>query len=158
MALQLPFLKPKKKEEIPIETPVEQIRKKDPDAARLAEAGFIEPKVEKGIVKDWKGQEEFEKFQHRKVKTDFPDPVRRFRLVLEYPNFNIENTYYWFLTFFNESWGFERMEKAIDTLASSVASSLFGNLQTRLAAQQANASQYLKGVSEMIKGLFQIVA
>jgi len=115
----------------------------DPIAARLKEFGF--------------SQEEFEKFQHRIVSTEFPSPARRFRLVLEYPNFNIEQTYYWFLRYFNETWGFEKMEKVLDTNASSVASSTFGNLQTRLGAQQNQASQYLKGVSEMVKGLFQIV-
>ncbi len=122
---------------------VEKLHPKDEVAQRLAEFGFF--------------QEKFEKFQHRIVPTDFPSPANRYRLVLEYPNFNIEQTYYWFLRFYNESFGFERMEKIIDTLAASAASSNFGNLQTRLAAQQAQASQYLKGVSDMIKGLFQIV-
>lgn len=155
MAIQLPFMKKKEKEKTLDELKAEfqhaehdykeKIGKveKDPDAARLKLFGFT--------------QEKFEKFQHRVVATEFPDPVRRFRLVLEYPNFNVEQTYYWFLRFMSETWGFEKVEKVIDTMAQSVSSSMFGNMQTRLGAQQAQASQYLKGVSDMIKGLFQIV-
>lgn len=171
MALQLPFIKKEEKKtpkqikqainklQSELKSEFDKIKKADPIAGRLHEFGFAEPvynKKSKEVV-GWEGQESFEKFQHRVVKTDFPDPARRFRLVLEYANFNIENTYYWFLTFFNEMWGFEKVEKIIDTLASSVASSNFANLQTRLSAQQAQASQYLKGISEMVKGLFQIV-
>ncbi len=102
-------------------------------------------------------QEVFEKFQHRVVPTEFPAPARRFRLVMEDPAHNIEGMYYWFIKFLNETWGFEEMIKIIDTNASSVSSSTFGNLQSRLSAQQNMASQYLKGISEMVKGLFQIV-
>jgi len=171
MALQLPFIKKEEKKtpeqikkeikllQSELKSDFDKIKKGDPIAGRLHEFGFASPIIDKKSKKivGFTGQESFEKYQHRVVKTDFPDPARRFRLVLEYANFNIENTYYWFLTFFNEMWGFERVEKIIDTLASSVSSSNFANLQTRLAAQQAQASQYLKGISEMVKGLFQIV-
>lgn len=155
MAIQLPFLKKKEKEKTLDELKshyqhAEQEYKskigetvKNTDEARLQFFGFK--------------QEKFEKFQHRVVPTEFPDPVRRFRLALEYPNFNVEQTYYWFLRFLSETWGFEKQEKVIDTMAQSVSSSMFGNMQSRIGAQQAQASQYLKGVSEMIKGLFQIV-
>ncbi len=156
MALSLPFLKKKEKKEKSVEELRNEFEKaktqfhtkvhteiKDPIAARLKEFGF--------------SQETFEKFQHRHVPTEFPNPARRFRLVLEYPNFNIEQTYYWFLRYLGETWGFERVEKVIDTMAQSVSSSMFGNMQTRIGAQQAQASQYLKGVSDMVKGLFQIV-
>ncbi len=127
------------------------------DAKRLYEYGFLTPVIVKGKVASEKGQEKFEKFQHNVVPTEFPSPKRRFRLVLEYPNFNVEQTYYWFLRFFSETWGFNKVEKIIDTMAQSVSSSTFGNMQTRIGAQQAQASQYLKGISDMIKGLFQIV-
>ena len=115
----------------------------DPVAGRLKFYGF--------------DQEKFEKFQHRIVPTEFPSPARRFRIVMDDANHNIESSYYWFIKYLNETWGFEQMIKIIDTNASSVASSTFGNLQSRLSAQQNMASQYLKGISEMIKGLFQIV-
>ncbi len=140
------------KEKIKAET------KGDKILERLHEFGFAHAsRDKKGNVTGWSGQEEFEKVQHRFVKTEFPEPNRRFRLVLEYPSFNVENTYYWFLRYYNETWGFDNVKKVIDTNAASVASSSFGNLQTRIGAQQNQASQYLKGVSEMIKGLFQIV-
>jgi hypothetical protein len=132
--------------------------KGDPVLERLHEFGFAHAeKDKKGNITGWTGQESFEKFQHRIVKTEFPTPSRRFRLMLEYPDFNIEQTYYWFLRYYNESWGFDKVEKVIDTNAASVASSQFGNMQSRIGAQQNQASQYLKGISEMIKGLFQIV-
>lgn len=115
----------------------------DPIAGRLKYYGF--------------DQEKFEKFQHRYVPTEFPYPARRFRIMMDDLNHNIEDTYYWFLKYLNETWGFEQMIKIIDANTSSVSSSTFGNLQSRLSAQQNMASQYLKGISEMIKGLFQIV-
>src|SRR3989344_506167 len=179
MELKIPFLQKKKKKEKTSEDLRKEIHhleyeldKKtgvtsggDPVQSRLRKYGFVNAKnpvkgdlIKAGELKaDDADQESFEKFQHRIVPTEFPDPARRFRLVLEYPEFNIEQTYYWFLRYFNESWGFERVDKVIDTHASSVASSTFGNMQTRLGAQQGQASQYLKGISDMIKGLFQMV-
>jgi hypothetical protein len=137
---------------------IDQLKKKDPDAARMFEHGLVEASIDKkGKLVGPKGQEEFEKFQHRFVKTEFPAPIRRFRIMLEYPSLNLEQIYYWFLAYINENWGFEEVEKVIDTMSQSVSSSNFGNLQARLGAQQAQASQYLKGISEMVKGLFQIV-
>jgi hypothetical protein len=115
----------------------------DPIAGRLKFYGF--------------DQEKFEKYQHRYVPTEFPYPARRFRIMMDDQNHNIEDTYYWFLKYLNEYWGYEEMIKVIDANTSSVSSSTFGNLQSRLSAQQNMASQYLKGISEMIKGLFQIV-
>ena len=170
MALNIPFLKQKKKDKSiselrndylkskqSYESKFKDAKKKDPIGARLAAYGFAKPVMKDGKVIKYEGQETFEKFQHNFVKTEFPDPVRRFRLVLEYPNFNIENSYYWYLAFIQETWGFDKAVKVIDTMASSVASSSFGNFQSRLGAQQSQASQYLKGISEMVKGLFQIV-
>lgn len=171
MALQLPFTKKKTekktvadyhsaylKAKLDLNSELGKIEAKDPIAARLAQYGLATPVTDKkGNITNFEGQESFEKYQHRVVQTEFPQPDRRFRLVLEYPNFNVEQTYYWFIRYLNETWGFDKVHKVIDTLASSTASSNFGNLQTRLGAQQAQASQYLKGISEMIKGLFQIV-
>ncbi|NTV22957.1 MAG: hypothetical protein HGA85_01090 [Nanoarchaeota archaeon] len=142
---------------VPEKTPEEELLGKDPIAGALCKYKFVTVTRNKKKELEAKGQEEFEKYQHRFVKTEFPEPKRRFRLVLEYPNFNIEQTYYWFLRFYQETWGFEKVHKVIDTMSQSAASSMFGNMQSRLGAQQAQASQYLKGVSEMVKGLFQIV-
>ncbi|MFH2021549.1 MAG: hypothetical protein ABIJ34_09125 [archaeon] len=156
MELSLPFIKKKEKKksakelrdelkhvEAELKSTSHTEAGGDPIGGRLIQFGFK--------------QEEFEKFQHRFVKTEFPTPDRRFRLVLEYPNFNIEQSYYWFLRYLQETWGFDDVRKVIDTYTSSVGSSMFGNMQSRLGAQQSQASQYLKGVSEMVKGLFQIV-
>ena len=102
-------------------------------------------------------QEKFEKYQHKLYASEFPTPDRRFYWVIEDANKNIEQDYYYLMKVLNETWGFDHMDKIIDTNASSVASSTFGNFQSRLSAQQNMASQYLKGISEMVKGLFQIV-
>jgi hypothetical protein len=142
MAIQIPLTK-KKPTEADKAKEIEKLKKSTKMDEKLKGYGF--------------SQEEFEKYQHRIVPTDFPKPGRRFRLVLEYPSINVEQTYYWFLRYFQETWGFDKADKVIDSMASSVSSSIFGNLQTRLGAQQNQASQYLKGISEMIKGLFQIV-
>ena len=153
--VNIPFLKKKEvKEPTPDEIRSEiwnlkgklktNIEKGDATSVRLQSFGFYQ-------------REEAEIHQHRIVQTEFPSPARRFRLSLEYPDQNVGSVYYWFQTFFNESWGFDKMYKVLDTSASSVSSSTFGNVQARLGAQQGQASQYLKGISEMVKGLFQIV-
>ncbi|MEM3374108.1 MAG: hypothetical protein QXE31_02700 [Candidatus Woesearchaeota archaeon] len=180
MALELPFMKKKKSKEEEIHEIEHHIKELDYDLRKLqnklkSEKDVIKEKLDaiekrlyeyeflkvetdkKGEIVKKSGQEEFEKFQHRLVKTEFPKPERRFRIVLEYPNFNIEQHYYWFLRFISETWGFDKVEKVIDTMAYSVASSMFGNMQNRIGAQQAQVSQYLKGISDMIKGLFQMV-
>jgi len=131
MALEIPFMKKKEaKQKTPDEinaeiyklkdqlrTEVNELKKLDPDGARMSEFGLVKVVKDKnGKPTGFIGQEKFEKFQHRIVSTEFPQPHRRFRLVLEYPNFNIEQTYYWFLRYFNETWGFEKVEKVIDTM------------------------------------------
>ncbi|MEM2138808.1 MAG: hypothetical protein QXM96_01505 [Candidatus Woesearchaeota archaeon] len=178
MALELPFMKKKKSEKEQVSDIESQIKDLDYDLRRLKNElkkkkdlilEKLDP-VQKQMFKhdiisasldgdnvNVSGQEEFEKFQHRIVKTEFPKPHRRFRLVLEYPNFNVEQTYYWFLRYINETWGYDRVEKVMDTMAQSVSSSMFGNMQNRIGAQQAQVSQYLKGISDMVKGLFQMV-
>ena len=118
MALQLPFKKKKEKPKTAheIKHHIEKLKGElkvtagteaggDPVLSRLNQFGFAHPiRDKKGEITGWHGQEKFEKFQHRIVPTEFPAPDRRFRLVLEYPKFNIEQTYYWFLRYFNESW------------------------------------------------------
>ncbi|MBN1502460.1 hypothetical protein JW930_02870 [Candidatus Woesearchaeota archaeon] len=156
--VSVPFV-PKKENKL--ESQIEAIKKKKVSelnvGERLIKFGFIDDEASAKLKKPVPFQENTEIVQHNIAKTDFPAPLRSFRLILEYPDLNIEQMYYWFIRHFQEQWGCERVEKVIDTLASSVSSSLFGNLQTRLGAQQNQASQYLKGISEMIKGLFQIV-
>jgi hypothetical protein len=102
-------------------------------------------------------QEQAENAFHKKVETSFPAPIKRLRLQLKDPNHNPEGFYHGFMLNLTERLGLNKRKKIIDSMGLSVGSSMFGNLQTRLAAQQNQASQYLKGISEMIKGMFQIV-
>jgi hypothetical protein len=122
---------------------------------KLIKYGFKAGKNKKG---EWKpDQETAEIVQHREVPTDFPNSHKRMHLALEFPALNVESIYYWFVKFYKEMQGCEKLIKVTDNLSTSVASSMFGNIQSRISAQQNQASQYLKGISEMVKGLFQIV-
>ena len=125
------------------------------EAEKLIKFGFRGGKTKKG---EWKADQESDEIvQHRVVPTDFPSPLLRQHLALEFPELNIEQIYYWYVKFYKEMQGCEKVVKITDNMSTSVASSLFGNIQSRISAQQNQASQYLKGISEMVKGLFQIV-
>ncbi|MBU0758404.1 MAG: hypothetical protein KKF44_10125 [Nanoarchaeota archaeon] len=103
------------------------------------------------------GEEEAEEVAHKKIKTGYPAPNKRYKIQLMDPHHNIESMYHHLMLDFGERLGLNKHKKIIDSMGLSVGSSMFGNFQTRLAAQQNQASQYLKGISEMVKGMFQIV-
>ncbi|MBN2423033.1 hypothetical protein JXB41_07440 [Candidatus Woesearchaeota archaeon] len=104
------------------------------------------------------GKEEFaEDYWHKNIHTKYPDPLKRYRFQVADPNINAQKIINTFVTIFGIKLGFNKTEKIVDSMGLSVGSSMFGNLAARLAAQQNQASQYLKGISEMIKGMFQIV-
>lgn len=88
--------------------------------------------------------------------TGYPAPLRHAEIVLEKPNQNVEEPYYYFYHQLTADWS-HQIEKIVDTYAASQASSHFGHMQSRISAQQGQISQYLKGISDMIKGLFQMV-
>ena len=90
------------------------------------------------------------------IPTDYPQPIKRFWLASEAPNNNPETTFNWFHHNLTVEMSME-VTKIIDAYASSEGSSFFGMMQQRLSIQQGNVSGYLKGISEMVKGLFQIV-
>jgi hypothetical protein len=111
---------------------------------RLKEYGFSEKeKVE--ISKDHFGY------------TDYPKSIVKHRFVFQDTNFGVEEIYFWIIKYLQHEADFSHTEKITDTYAAAEASSHFGMLQTRLSAQQNQVSQYLKGISDMVKGLFQIV-
>ncbi|MBR9676311.1 hypothetical protein GOV05_04855 [Candidatus Woesearchaeota archaeon] len=86
----------------------------------------------------------------------YPQPIRHYELLIERQGENLESAYYFLYQLIGVDIG-HRIEKIIDTYAASQASSQFGNLQARLSMQQGQISQYLKGISDMVKGLFQLV-
>jgi len=92
-------------------------------------------------------------------ETDYPKPVERLRLMYESYNTSIEESYFWLLGHMRVDWDYpsEEVEKITDVFSSSELSSYWGMTQQRVALQQDRASQYLKGISEMTKALFQIV-
>jgi hypothetical protein len=90
------------------------------------------------------------------MMTEYPQPAKRYWLAFESPNLNIEEMYFWLHHQLSTEQGYETI-KVIDTYAASEASSFFGLMQQRLSIQQGNISNFLKGISDMVKGLFQIV-
>ncbi|MFH1182087.1 MAG: hypothetical protein V1702_03970 [Candidatus Woesearchaeota archaeon] len=103
------------------------------------------------------GEEEAEMHLHIKEKTGFPSPIYRYRLVLESINQYIEDAYFWMMDELRYDWGFNKFYKIADVFAASEQSAFFGVSEQRLGLQQDKAGQYLKGISEMTKALFQIV-
>jgi len=92
-------------------------------------------------------------------KTGYPDPYKRYRLVVEasVSKVSIEETYYWLLNYMRQESSFPHVEKLTDVFSASEQSAFWGAAQSRMGIQQDRASQYFKGMSEMIKQLFQLV-
>ncbi len=90
--------------------------------------------------------------------TPFPKTNAKLILLYESEKKFVEETYYWILHFMRHgAAGLPNVEKLLDSFSSSVQSSLFGVSEQRLAIQQDRASQYLKGISEMVKSLPQLI-
>jgi len=70
---------------------------------------------------------------------------------------SIEETYYWLLTYMRQESSFPFINKLTDVFSASEQSAFWGAAQSRIGIQQDRISQYLKGSSEMIKQLFQLV-
>ena len=92
-----------------------------------------------------------------KVETDYPSPVHAYRIIYESPNAAIEETYFWLLHHLKVDLGFSGVVKISDIFTASEMSAIGGTMQYRLAQQQEKAANYLRGISEMVKQLFQIV-
>lgn len=89
--------------------------------------------------------------------TGYPSPYYRYRIVVEAVHAYLEETYYWTLDELELSWSFNKFDKITDIHAASEQSAFFGVSEQRLGLQQDKAAQYLRGISEMLKALFQIV-
>ncbi|MBN2052699.1 hypothetical protein JW756_04300 [Candidatus Woesearchaeota archaeon] len=90
-------------------------------------------------------------------KTGYPAPFKRYRLVVEAANLSIEETYYWLLNYMKQESSYPHIEKLTDIFTASEQSAFWGAAQSRVGIQQDRVSNYLKGISEMIKQLFQLV-
>ncbi len=91
------------------------------------------------------------------VKTGFPKPKRRYRLVYESQQASLEHTYFWIYNHASQDFGFSDMTKTIDTFSASENSSFWGLTEQRKGLQQDKASQYLAIIGRMTKEIFQVV-
>jgi hypothetical protein len=91
------------------------------------------------------------------VKTGFPQPLRRYRIIYESQQASIENMYFWIFNAARQDFGFGDIIKTVDTFSSSENSSFWGLTEQRKSIQQDKASQYLATIGQMTKQLFQIV-
>ena len=93
------------------------------------------------------------------LPTGYPDPHKRYVLVVEdrASKISMEETYYWLTNYMKDMSSYPYFEKIIDVFSASEQSAAWGAAQQRMGLQQDRASQYFKGMSEMIKQLFQLV-
>lgn len=89
--------------------------------------------------------------------TDFPKPAWRLRLVTESFNMSLEELYFWSINHIRQDQGFHRLIKITDAFSASENSAFFGQSAQRLSIQEDRASGFLRGISELVKTLFQIV-
>jgi len=94
---------------------------------------------------------------HPFSKTGYPKSVKAYHLVLEAFNLSMEETYFWILTHLRQDLAYSSVTKLIDSFSAAENSSFWGQSSQRLGIQQDKASQFMKGVSELIRQLFQIV-
>ncbi|RLE43373.1 hypothetical protein DRJ48_01120 [Candidatus Woesearchaeota archaeon] len=91
------------------------------------------------------------------VETGYPNSLVRNHLVYETTNDPIEETYFFEKDMIRVDFHYTNFYKIIDVFAATEQSSFWGVSEQRLGLQQDKVSQYLRGISEMIKALFQIV-
>ncbi|MEK6964543.1 MAG: hypothetical protein AABX70_09075 [Nanoarchaeota archaeon] len=91
------------------------------------------------------------------MKTGYPNPVKRYRLVFESFGQSIEEMYYWFLEHFRQDQAFSHADKITDIFSASENSAFFGSSQQRLGIQQDKAQQFMATIGKMIKDLFALV-
>lgn len=91
------------------------------------------------------------------VKTSYPAPVRRYKLVWEIFNQSVEEAYFFIMGMLQENIGFQTIEKITDSFAASENSAFGGVSMQRLSIQQDKVGQFLATVGKMVKELFQLV-
>lgn len=89
--------------------------------------------------------------------TGFPKPGKRYRLIFESFNMSLEEMYFWSINHIKHDQSFPDLKKVTDVFSASENSAFFGQSAQRLSIQEDRASGFLKGISELVKTLFQIV-
>lgn len=128
--------------------------KKEPAHAESHDEGHMLGKYLKDYHFD---EEEAEVVSGIKEKTGYPKPNYRYRVAVEAIHAYMEDAYFWTIEELEAGWSYNRFHKITDIHAASEQSAFFGVSEQRLGLQQDKASQYLRGISEMLKALFQIV-
>ena len=90
-------------------------------------------------------------------KTDYPEPTKNYRLILESFGTPVEEIYFWIYNHLRYDQNYNNILKLIDTFSASESSTFWGQNTQRLNFQQEKAGNYLRLISELIKQLFQIV-
>ncbi|HLA50078.1 MAG TPA: hypothetical protein VJ000_02675 [Thermodesulfovibrionia bacterium] len=86
--------------------------------------------------------------------------VENYKLTIEAPQSSVERYYFWILNFLksNKPFGMGlNVEKIKDYFSMTETSAYFGATEQKKAIQQDRAAQFLRGISEMTKGLYQQV-
>ncbi|MGV8150096.1 MAG: hypothetical protein ACP5NV_00005, partial [Candidatus Woesearchaeota archaeon] len=104
----------------------------------------------------WK-EEEFEETNEVYVKTNYPEPFKKYRLVYESFSLSMEETYFWILDHLKYQLSFPNIDKITDIFSSSENSSFFGQSSQRLGIQQDKVQTILATLGKMIKDLFSLV-
>jgi hypothetical protein len=89
--------------------------------------------------------------------TGYPKPLKKYSLSFKSQNYSVEEMYNWMVGHATNDWGMPYVHKITDIFAASQSSSIFGDVQARLTAQQNQASQLLATTSAMTKDLFKRV-
>lgn len=89
--------------------------------------------------------------------TGMPLPAKRYRMIYENFNMSMEEMYFWMLNHLRQDMGFPKVYKITDVFSASENSAQFGQSAQRMSIQEDRASSFLRGISEMVKTLFQIV-
>jgi hypothetical protein len=92
-----------------------------------------------------------------KVISGYPKPIKSFRLDFEAESHAVEQIYYWIVGHARDDFGLAFMQKITDSHATSVASSMFGDMQGRISAQQSGVSNYMGMMGKLLKDLFALV-
>ena len=89
--------------------------------------------------------------------THYPEPLKKYRMILEEHEESLEGMYYWMIASYRQDWGYDKFYKVIDVFAAAEQSAFFGVSQQRLGLQQDKVSQFLQAIGKMVKEIFQFV-
>jgi hypothetical protein len=114
------------------------------------------PIAEAGKKFGWK-EEEFEETNSVYIKTNYPAPDKKYRLIYESFTLSMEETYFWIFNQLKYDLSFPFIEKISDVFSASENSSFFGQASQRLSIQQDKVQTLLATTGKMGKDLFALV-